>query len=90
MFPGNQEFILNAIDWMTLGDKLIAIRSRGATDRPLALGSGVGKLVFKYANTFGMAILVAIFGLVRFSVRRRARRAAGAPATAPTAAPNVG
>ncbi len=90
MFPGNQEFILNAIDWMTLGDKLIAIRSRGATDRPLALGSGVGKLIFKYANTFGMAILVAIFGLVRFSVRRRARRAAAAPSTAPTAAPNVG
>jgi ABC-type uncharacterized transport system involved in gliding motility auxiliary subunit len=83
MFPGNQEFILNAVDWMTLGDKLIAIRSRGATDRPLKLGTGAGKLVFKYANTFGMAILVAIFGLVRFSVRRRARRAAASTQAAP-------
>ncbi len=76
MFPGNQEFILNAVDWMTLGDKLIAIRSRGATDRPLGLASGGGKAVFKYANTFGMAILIAVFGIVRFSIRRRARQAA--------------
>jgi ABC-type uncharacterized transport system involved in gliding motility auxiliary subunit len=85
MFPGNEKFVLNAIDWMTLGDKLIQIRSRGATDRPLGIESAVGKLVFKYANTFGMAILVAIFGLVRFSVRRRARREAAA-----TAAPTIG
>lgn len=76
MFPGNQEFILNAVDWMTLGDKLIAIRSRGAVDRPLGIASTGAKTVFKYANTFGMAILVAVFGVVRFQMRRRARRAA--------------
>ncbi len=76
MFPGNAEFILNAVDWLTLGDKLIAIRSRGATDRPMDLTSSTGKAVFKYFNTFGMAILVAIFGVVRFSYRRRVRRAA--------------
>ena len=81
MFPGNQEFFLNSIDWMTMGDKLITIRSRGATDRPLGISSAAGKLAFKYANTFGMAILVAAFGVVRFTVRRRARRvAASTPA----------
>ena len=79
MFPGNQNFILNAIDWMTLGDKLISIRSRGAIDRPLKLTSATGKAVFKYANTFGVAILVAVFGYVRFNLRRRARRNAAAP-----------
>jgi hypothetical protein len=61
---------------MTLGDKLIAIRSRGATERPLEITSATSKTIFKYANTFGMALLVAIFGFVRFSVRRRARKAA--------------
>ncbi|MDM7914783.1 MAG: GldG family protein [Candidatus Eisenbacteria bacterium] len=77
MFPGNQEFILNAIDWMTLGDKLIAIRSRGASERPLGLESATTKALFKYGNTFGMALLVAIFGVVRFSLKRRARSARG-------------
>ncbi len=76
MFPGNQEFILNTVDWMTLGDKLISIRSRGAVDRPLGITSAGAKTAFKYANTFGMAILVAVFGVVRFQMRRRARRAA--------------
>jgi len=74
MFPGNEEFTLNAIDWMTLGDRLIAIRSRGASDRPLGLASGGGKAVFKYLNTFGMALLVAIFGVIRLSTRRRSRQ----------------
>jgi ABC-2 type transport system permease protein len=74
MFPGNQEFILNTIDWMTLGDRLIAIRSRGATDRPLGITSTGGKAAFKYLNTFGVALLVAVFGVVRFSVKRRKRR----------------
>ncbi len=78
MFPGNQNFILNAVDWMTLGDKLISIRSRGAVDRPLKITSGTGKLLFKYANTFGVAVLVAVFGFARFSMKKRARRAAAA------------
>lgn len=76
MFPGNQNFILNAIDWMTLGDKLIEIRSRGAVDRSLKITSATGKALFKYLNTFGVAILIAVFGIVRFSMRRRARRTA--------------
>jgi ABC-type uncharacterized transport system involved in gliding motility auxiliary subunit len=76
MFPGNEEFALNAIDWLTLGDKLIAIRSRGATDRPLGIESATAKGVFKYAHTFGMAFLVAAFGIVRMTVRRRAKRLA--------------
>jgi ABC-2 type transport system permease protein len=78
MFPGNQEFILNAIDWMTLGDRLIAIRSRGATDRPIGINSAGGKAAFKYLNTFGVALLVGVFGVVRYSVNRRRRRHAAA------------
>jgi ABC-type uncharacterized transport system involved in gliding motility auxiliary subunit len=76
MFPGNQEFILNAIDWMTLGDKLIAIRSRGAVDRPLEMTSSGAKAFFKYGNTFGVALLVAVFGVVRFSMRKQQRKVA--------------
>jgi ABC-2 type transport system permease protein len=82
MFPGNQEFILNTIDWMTLGDRLIAIRSRGATDRAMSLTSAGGKAAFKYVNTFGVALLVAVFGFVRFSFNRRRRRSAAAASQA--------
>jgi gliding-associated putative ABC transporter substrate-binding component GldG len=81
MFPGNQNFILNAIDWMTLGDKLIAIRSRGTAERPLKISSATGKALFKYANTFGVAILVAAFGITQV-MRRRARRSAAMVHTA--------
>ena len=81
MFPGNQNFILNAIDWMTLGDKLIAIRSRGTAERPLKISSATGKALFKYANTFGVAILVAAFGITQV-MRRRARRSAAVVHTA--------
>ncbi len=83
MFPGNQEFLMNTIDWMTLGDRLIAIRSRGATDRPLGIASAGGKAAFKYLNTFGVALLVGVFGVIRFSViRRRRQNAAAASQTA--------
>jgi hypothetical protein len=78
MFPGNQEFLMNTIDWMTLGDRLIAIRSRGATDRPLGIASAGGKAAFKYLNTFGVALLVGVFGVIRFSVIRRRRQSAAA------------
>ncbi|MBD3163152.1 MAG: hypothetical protein GF346_11935 [Candidatus Eisenbacteria bacterium] len=82
MFPGNQEFLLNTVDWMTLGEELIAIRSRGATERPLQIESATGKTLFKYGHTFGMAALVAIFGVVRFSVRRSRKKTAAAEAGA--------
>ena len=70
-FPDNSLFVLNAIDWMTLGDRLISIRSRGATDRPLKQISDTAKSTIKFAGILGMPILVIAFGLARHLVRRR-------------------
>lgn len=67
-------FFINSIEWMTLGDKLISIRSRAVTDRPLKeIGSG-GRTLVKFIGTFLIPILVVIFGLMRFYLRRRAKR----------------
>jgi ABC-2 type transport system permease protein len=73
MFPENTLFIQNAVDWMTLGNDLIAIRSRGATERPLKELSAGAKTAVKVGLTFGVPILVIAFGLLRGGLRRKNR-----------------
>ncbi len=74
-FPENSVFLLNAVDWMTLGDRLISIRSRGATDRPIKALSDAAKSTLKLVGILGAPALVVAFGLVRFGLRRKASRA---------------
>ncbi len=74
-FPSNTLLLQNAVDWLTLGDELISIRSRGATDRPLKELSENRKKILRYLVIFGIPVIVIIFGLVR-SVHVRNRRAA--------------
>jgi ABC-2 type transport system permease protein len=71
-FPENSLFLLNAIDWMTVGDRLISIRSRGATDRPLKQISDGTKSTIKLLVILGAPLIVIALGLVRFTLRRRA------------------
>ena len=75
-FGGQNEltFFFNTIDWLTLGDDLIHIRSHGVTDRPLKEVSEGEKLFLKFANIAGVPIVVIAFGLIRHLLRRRAKR----------------
>ena len=75
-FGGQSEltFFFNTIDWLTLGDDLIHIRSHGVTDRPLKEVSEAQKLFLKFANIAGVPIVVIAFGLIRYLLRRRAKR----------------
>lgn len=73
-FDGNRIFFLNAIDWFTIGDFLIGIRSRESTDRPLRVISEEAKTALRFINMFGVSILVGLFGLSRFYIRRRRKR----------------
>jgi len=83
-FGTNLLFLENAVDWLTLGDELISIRSRSVTDRPLELiqemakenpqrAEGV-KLFVKIINICGASLLVIIFGLAKFIFKRRAKK----------------
>lgn len=71
--PENILLFQNAVDWMTLGNELISIRSRGATERPVKELSAGAKTAIKLALTFGLPALVVAFGLLRGVLRRRGR-----------------
>jgi gliding-associated putative ABC transporter substrate-binding component GldG len=72
-FPENAAFFLNIVDWLTMGDALIGIRTREKTERPLPELSDEKKAFIRYINIFGVSILVILFGLVKFILRRRKR-----------------
>ena len=68
------DFFLNCIDWLTLGDTLIGIRSHTITDRPLVETSELAKESIKYICTIGISLLVILFGLMRYFIKGRVRR----------------
>lgn len=67
-------FMFNIADWMTQDQGLIAIRSKQVTGRTLDIVSDGTKNVTKYINMLGMPLLVVVFGLVRWQVKRSARK----------------
>ena len=72
--PDGVNFFLNTVDWLTLGDALIGIRSHTITDRPLRAVSEIEKNFIKYLCIVGIPLLVVIFGLLRYFLKRRAKR----------------
>lgn len=72
-------FLLNSIDWLTLGETLIGIRSHTITDRPIKKDiSSLEKNFIKYLCTIGIPLLVVIVGLIRYLLKRRVKRLVGA------------
>ncbi len=69
--PGGVRFFLNAVDWMTLDDSLIDIRTKGAEAVPLPHLEEEQKRWFRIL-VIGLApLLCTLFGFVRFAYRRR-------------------
>jgi ABC-2 type transport system permease protein len=73
-FPENSTFFLNAVDWLTLGDSLIGIRSRRVTSRPLKELGEQAKSTIRFASTFGIPIVLITWGLLRRYLRSGRRR----------------
>jgi ABC-type uncharacterized transport system involved in gliding motility auxiliary subunit len=67
-------FVLNAFDWLTRNDLLIALRSRQVQNRPLEDLDPGARSRIKWANLFGPSLLVVVFGLVRWRRRAVAKR----------------
>ncbi|MBD3247657.1 hypothetical protein GF382_00005 [Candidatus Falkowbacteria bacterium] len=67
----NVIFFQNMIDGVTLDEDLITIRSRGVTERPIKKLEKGTKEFIRYANIFGMTVVVLAFGLIRYFLRRR-------------------
>ncbi|MDP2736207.1 MAG: GldG family protein [bacterium] len=72
-YPDNLVFFQNVIDGLSLGNDLISIRSKGVTDRPLKEISESVKMAVRYANIFGLTIIVVLFGVIRYFLRRKTR-----------------
>lgn len=72
--PDGVNFFLNTVDWLTLGDALIGIRSHTITDRPLREASEIEKNFIKYLCIVGVPLIVIVFGLLRYFLKRRAKR----------------
>jgi len=70
-FPENSAFLLNAVDWMTLGPDLIGIRSRSADERLIPPVSEKAKSFIKVVNIVGVPLLIALLGVLRLNARRR-------------------
>ena len=70
-FPENGTFLLNAVDWMTLGPELIGIRSRAADQRQLPPVSDQAKSFIKILNIIVVPLLIALLGILRLNARRR-------------------
>jgi len=70
----NVTFFLNAVDWLSLGDDLIAIRSRNVVNRPLKDLDESEKTTVKRLATFAVPVLVCLLGLGRLLLRRRELR----------------
>jgi ABC-type uncharacterized transport system involved in gliding motility auxiliary subunit len=64
-YPENGILFLNAVDWLTLGESLIGIRSRVVTARPLEEISERGKSIARFAATFAIPIVLIVWGLLR-------------------------
>jgi ABC-type uncharacterized transport system involved in gliding motility auxiliary subunit len=72
--PGNIPLLLNLVDWLSLDDNLISIRSRTLKDRTiesdLLKKDSKAPNIIRLINVIGMPLLVAIAGLLIFLNRR--------------------
>jgi ABC-2 type transport system permease protein len=73
-FPGNLVFMMNGVDWLTLGNELISIRTRRVIERPIIELSDAKKATVRFLNIFAVSVLVVLLGIVRIFLKRRKRR----------------
>ncbi len=74
-FRQNFIFFRNIADWLAQDDELITIRSKGNIYEPFSkvITSDIETTV-RLINIFAMPILIIIFGLLRWQVKRSAKR----------------
>lgn len=73
--PGldNLTMMMNTVDWLVQDERLITIRSREVSNRPIGEVSDVARRTVKYANMIIPPLLVILFGLFRWRLREAKR-----------------
>ena len=70
----NLVFFMNIVDWLSQDENLIAIRSKDVTSRPLKALSPGQKNLARYGNILGLPLVVILFGVIRWRIRRQVKR----------------
>jgi len=69
---GNKDLILNAVNYLCDDKGLMSVRSRELKLRALDVNRARKQLLFwQLINTVGPILLVIIFGLIQFALRKR-------------------
>lgn len=69
-FVNNHIFFMNSVDWLSFGNSLIGIRSKGKTERPLKPLSNSNKIFIKYFIVFFSPLIAIIIGIIRLCMPR--------------------
>ena len=69
--PENLLFFQNIVDYVSIDEDLINIRSKGVTDRPIKEIGDKTRLIIRYFNIFGITFAVICYGMLRYYIRRR-------------------
>ncbi|MBI3843086.1 MAG: GldG family protein [Planctomycetes bacterium] len=68
----SQSLLLNAVDWCTVGDQLIGIRTRAIQNEGIEEVSDSKKGIARWSNVLGLPVLLLIFWAIRRFFRGRA------------------
>ncbi len=72
--PDNLTLFQNLVDSLSFDEDLISIRSKGISSRPIKEGLSDGaKAAVRYLNVFVLTVIVILFGMIRYYLRRRSR-----------------
>lgn len=70
---GHLNFFINAVDALTLGDRLVNIRSKRPIDRSIGRISTPAKLFWRLSATLLVPVLIALLGTFRVMLRRKVK-----------------
>jgi len=72
--PDNLNLFLNLVDSLSFDEDIIKIRSKNVLSRPIKDDLEESTKAFiKYYNVFGITVLVIIFGMIRYYLRRKSK-----------------
>ena len=67
----NLAFLQGVLDWSVKDEALVAIRGKMHQRRPLSNQDEGTRSLITYANILGVPALFIVFGLIRYSIRRK-------------------
>ncbi|MCX6799627.1 MAG: GldG family protein [Candidatus Falkowbacteria bacterium] len=70
-YPENLTLMQNMVDYLSIDEGLIKIRSKTVSSRPIKIISDNTRLTIRYLNVFGVTIVVVCFGMLRYYIRRK-------------------